>query len=357
MKYLTWKRVVLLGVLCAGAWLALHAIRARSGLVTLEAQDEDLQKVVHQIQWQTWQRVLVHRGVRAKVSVDFKKTPLPQALAVLAQQAHCRFQVLYPLYSTQSSLRKFKQAAEGEVEPVQAAWSNVLEVVHPVMPPRPDDEGLRADEPITLNVTNKELRLVSLALTRFANVLMVPEDGTLNQLSVNLNSSPVPEAMQTLAKTVFRRTRSYYSLLPGMGPTLPGPDGRPPEMAEGPLGPPPDGGPPPGGPDGGPPGGPGGPPPPGAGPPRMQPPTKEAQQKMEQDFQALMDMLPPSQGAALAGERQAQSAMQQQGGGGQPGAQQSQGKSSSSSVERAQGLRRSTAADRVNRDRGGVKGK
>ena len=91
---------------------------------------------------------------------------------------------------------------------------------------------------------------------------------------------------------------------------------------------------------------------PGGASRRPQPPREDMQKQMDQDFQALMGMLPQGQASRLAAELQGQMGQQS---GGSPRASAQPGSSSSStsrSVERAQGLRTSSVADRVNRDRG-----
>jgi hypothetical protein len=202
-------------------------------------------------------------------------------------------------------------------------------------------QGVKAEGLVTLHVANRPLRAVALAMGRFANILVVPEDGTLAEVTINLEACPIPQATRTLAGAVHRRAKSLFSLLPGEGPGL---------QAQGPPPPPPgfppqDGGPP----DGPPPFGPG--PPPGSpvgAPPEMRPPSKEMQQQIEQDYQELISMLPPDQRTRLAAERQSQESRRTMS---SQQAQEAQSQSGSLSESRRQGLKQSSATDRVDRDR------
>jgi hypothetical protein len=335
----SWKKGVrlLLGLLVA--WGGYHAVRARSGLVTLKVRNAEVRDVIRKIQWQTWERVLVHREVRGRVTLDLQDVPVAEALQLVAREAGCRFHVLCPLYSSGGSLDKFVNAAVGESDPTACAWSNLVQVIHPLGMPMP--QGTMMGGYVTLQVTNRPFRAVALAMGRFANILVVPEDGTLAEVTLNLEACPIPLATQRLADAVHRHTKSLFSLLPGMGPGPRAdgpprpPPGLPPQDGRAPAGPPPLGpGPPPDSPVG--------------ALPQMPPPPKEMQQQMEQDYQELMSMLPPDQRARLEAERQSQESQRtisaQQ-------SQQAQIQSGSLSESRREGLKQSSVADRVARDR------
>ncbi|MGA2863339.1 MAG: hypothetical protein ABSF95_02515 [Verrucomicrobiota bacterium] len=322
---------------------ACRLLRARASLVTLRVREAEVREVVRQIERQTSEAILVHRDVQGRVTLEVKEVPLPQVLMLVAQQVRSRSLVLYPLYSSPKALRNFKAAARGELEPTACGWSNLVVVFNPPNLPMLLAQARWVEEPITLRLTNRELRLATVAFSRFADIQVVPEDGTLSRVTLSLQAAPLRRAVQSLARQVRRRTAACWSLLPGLGGA---PDeGRPPpDLAQ--MRGPPGGQPPPPGLL---------PPPPGSPPlpPPPQPPSAQTLQQMEQDFQDLMAVLPPAQRALLDAERQFQTAMQAMSPEQRQQAlkQQSESQSGSLLESRRQGLRDSTVADRINRDR------
>lgn len=349
-------------------------MRARSKLVTIDARNLEVRQVIRKLAWQSWESILVHPSIRGRVTLSVQDKPLAEVLDLVARQTHSRFLMLHPLYSSRPSLRGFVMGICEPREPVISGWSNLSRIIQPE-PPRggPRLQTLKIARPLTLQVTNCDLRLVTLAYSRFANLQVVPEDGTPSQVTLNLHACPMPRAVEALARQANRRTRAFFSLLPSheLGPG----GGPPPGPGMGPMPPPP----PPGG---GPPPGPG----PGLarnGPPLPQPPSRKTQQQMERDFQELMAILPKEQRDQLESERSFHEAMQgfspeqreqyeQQQRADQPPPdpqtqpqsrrqadqqQQAQSQSSSSSSSsslqesRREGLRDSTVDDRVSRDR------
>ncbi len=316
------------------------AFRAHSKRVTLRVRDADVREVVRQIEWQTWETILVHSEVQGRVTLDVKETPVAEVISMVARQVRCRGVALWPLYSSRDSLGNFKQGVRGDPGPLAPGWSNLAFVVHSPAAPLPHQDA-SPDEPVTLRLASRDLRLAAMAFACFANIEVVPEDGTPAQVTLNLQAVPLKPAVKALAGSVQRQTTSFYSLLPGRGP---GPDG--PAM---PLPSPAQSG-----------GPPGAPPPPfgsepqaGSAPNQSMAPSPHSpalQQTMEQDYQDLMAVLPPSQRSRLEMQRQFEFAMQTA-----PPAQgqqlMHQEESQSGAAARRQQWQRSTPEERVNRDR------
>jgi len=344
-------------------WGGSRVLRARSKVVSLRVQNTEVRDVVRQLERQTWETIPVHREVNGRITLEVMNAPLAEVLAMVAEQAHSRLQVLQPLYSSSASRDSFLQAARGDADPAKVGWSKLEQAIHPVLAP-PPRQAWGPGQPITLVLSNRSLHLAGLAFARLAQVQVVPEDGTPTNVTLNVNAVSPKEAVKTLAGAVNRETKAYFSFLPGggSGPGLAGPGGGPGGRG-GPGGPGgPDGG--PGGP-GGPGSGPGGPGPggPGLRPPGMErpggagrpphpggmaPPSKEVQMQMEQDYQDLLAVLPKEEAARLADERKLQNMMEK----GSPDQQQEAGSQAPSlSRDRRQGLLQSSVADRVNRDR------
>src|SRR5205823_6493994 len=118
---------------------------------------------------------------------------------------------LQPLYSSSTSLDNFLQATRGEADPAKVSWSKLADVIHPPLtaPPR---QGVRSEQPITLQLTNRELRLAGLAFARLAQLQVVPEDGTPATVSLQLQGATSKAAAAALADAVHRQTKGYLAL-------------------------------------------------------------------------------------------------------------------------------------------------
>jgi len=284
-----------------GIFLAVFgyfAVRAHLKIVTLHVQNADVRDVIRKIQWQIWEPILVNREVRGRVTLQVRNAHLEDVLGLIEQQTGGRWTLMYPLYSTRKNVTDFKKAVRGEVRLERSNWTNLVRML---MDDRPQIRtGARMASqvaPVSLRVTNCELRLVLLALSRFGNVSIVPMNGMDGKLSLQLEQASVKKAVKRTAQGLHRKWTSYYALLaPMMGPpdlADQGPDAQGPFSPNGPPPPPPNEG------DGGLP-----PPPPGDGfmPPKP-PPTKEQEQQRESDYKALTSMLPPAQRAQMEMER------------------------------------------------------
>src|SRR2546421_1653645 len=166
-------------------WEGSRIFRARSKVVTLKVQDADVREVVDKVERQTRETIPVHKEVTGKISLDVVDAPLPDVLSLVAEQAHARSQVVQPLYSSKSSLDGFLRAIRGEAEPSQVGWTNLAQVIRPPLmaPPR---QVPTPEQPITLLLTNRNLRLAELVFARLAQVQVVAENGTPDKISLNL---------------------------------------------------------------------------------------------------------------------------------------------------------------------------
>ena len=374
MRKRIWPRLAVLIVAVGAIWGGNRIYRASSKIVTLSVRNEDVREVVRKIEQQTWETIPVHQDVKGKVTLDVIDAPLAEVLSVVAEQTRARAQELQPLYSSAASLNNFLSATRGEADPAKVGWTKLEDVIHPPLaaPPR---QGTSAEQPITLQLTNRDLRLAGLAFARLAQVQVVPEDGTQGTISLQLQGASPKAAAAALAAGVSRETKAYIALLPGSG--LMGGPGMGPGGPGGPPGPPGAG---PGGPSPGGPGNPPGAPPPGGGPDRpadpaglgrpgrlppnpeargtseggppapggLKPPSREMREQMERDYQELLAVLPKEEAARLETERAMQNVMEH----GMPEQRQEVGSQLGPMFEiRRRDLLQTTVAERVEMDR------
>ena len=103
---------LLIGVsLLYGAWAA---IRAHRNLVTLNVRNMDVRQVVKKIEWQTWESIVLNKGVQGKVTLNVRKAPLEAVLDLVAGQVSARSSHLYPIYRNKSSLKELQALLQRE---------------------------------------------------------------------------------------------------------------------------------------------------------------------------------------------------------------------------------------------------
>jgi hypothetical protein len=268
------------------------------------------------------------------VTIDVRNAHLEEVLNLIAEQTGSRWLVLYPLYSSGKSLSLFQQAARGEITAETRGWTNLSEILSFSPGGSFAYNNRRSDARITLNLTNRELHLATLALSRFGNLEVVPEDGAPAQVSLRLNEVPTHNAVKQLAHKINRKSAAYYSLQSQNGPmptprlALLRPIGERDRAAAGENKPP-------------------------TAPPAPQRPPKEQEQKLEQEYQALREILPPEERAELEQERRFHENLRAL----PPGQhmqylQQAAGATFSElQQQRLMALKTSTPEQRVNRDR------
>src|SRR3954468_24214108 len=190
--------VVLAAVLVLGSWVGFQIFRANSKVVTLKVQNADVRDVIRKVERQTWETIPVHREVSGTISMDVADAPLREVLMLIADQVSARVQALQPLYSSKDSLYGFIQAARGDAEPGKAGWTKLADIIHPPLAAAPNQRP-SPEQRITLHLTNRDLRIAGLAFSRLAHVQVVPEDGTSNKVSLNLEDASATTAASTLA--------------------------------------------------------------------------------------------------------------------------------------------------------------
>jgi hypothetical protein len=240
------KRRIVIGLAAVVAVLLLYggycAYRASKNLVTLDVRNADVRKVISSIEWQTWERIMVHKDMTGKVTLHVTDAPLEAVLDIIAEQTSSRWNKLYPLYSSGKSLMAFKQAARGEIDPAEHGWTNLVARGGfgrggggggpfggggrggggpfgggpgggfgggPGGPNPPAQDGK-----VSFNFTGQPLEIALVAFARFGQTRVVPEDGTGGQINLILKQVPVPKAVGRLASQVHRKWDQLYTVQP-----------------------------------------------------------------------------------------------------------------------------------------------
>jgi hypothetical protein len=68
---------------------------------------------------------------------------------------------------------------------------------------------------VSVNITAKDVGIATMALARFTQAQIVPEDGTKGLITMSLQQAPMADAVQRLAKQTRRKWTHYYALRGG----------------------------------------------------------------------------------------------------------------------------------------------
>lgn len=206
-------------------WIGYLAWR---DLVTLDVRNMDVRKVVKKMERQTWESISVDKGVEGKVTLKVRRAPLQKVLQLVAEQTFARPAVIYPLYKNDQSLTTLKQALNGQFDAAEHGWTNLQSRSFGGMGGGPmmmmggpgGFAGMNqtaAPRSVSLNFNDKDLSFVVLAFQRFAQLRVVPEDGTVANVSLTLKEAPVKSAVAQLAKKAQRKWAILYALEAGFG--------------------------------------------------------------------------------------------------------------------------------------------
>ena len=209
------------------AWLAHRAWLAHQNLVTLDVRDADVRDVLRKCEWQTWETIVVHKDVKGKVTYTCTKVPLEEALAVISEQTSTRISAVYPIYSQNKSFVNLRKLARGDVYRDTAGWTNFTMVGNNNGGGRGGPGGGRGgggfggggfgetrsqNSPVALNVTGKDLGFAALALARFSNAQVVPEDGADGLVTLSFQQVPFVDAVAKVAKSAHKKWDVFYSV-------------------------------------------------------------------------------------------------------------------------------------------------
>ena len=207
-----WMVAVLLAL--GGGWGGLAIYRAQRNLVTLNVRNADLRAVARSIEWQTWEKIIVHHDVTGKITMNVVDAPLTRVMGILAEQSSARWTAVYPLYSSRRSLATLKLIAAGNSPAETNGWSAFRS--RPMRGGGMFGANVQAEnERVTVNVLNQDLEIATLALARFAQAQVVPEEGTTARVDLVLTGATMSQAVAQLAGKADRSWSRFYTLQPG----------------------------------------------------------------------------------------------------------------------------------------------
>jgi type II secretory pathway component GspD/PulD (secretin) len=198
------------------AWGSYTWYRAHNNLVTLNVRDADVRVVARSIEWQTWEKIIVHREVSGRVTLNVHDMPLERVLGIISEQLSARWQAIYPLYSSRKSRFALEKVVVGGAKPQESGWS-----AYETQPIRGAGGGvfganLRAENQlVNMKVAGKDIGVVALGLARYAQAQVVPEDGTKGSVHLTMSQGTMPQAVAKLAGQVDRRWTRLYTLQVG----------------------------------------------------------------------------------------------------------------------------------------------
>jgi hypothetical protein len=207
-----------------GAFIALLALTwggyrvwcAQNKLVTLDVRKMDVRKVVSKIEWQVWERIIVHNDVKGEVTLNVKRVPLSEVLNIISEQTSSRWSALYPLYTKSSSLVAFKKTVRGDLTPEASGWTNFSMRGSGGWGRGGFGDTVRSqNDVVNLQLDGRDLGFAILALSRVSQARVVPEGGTDGKINLRLNQVPFEKAVAAVAKQVNRDWDQLYTLQPG----------------------------------------------------------------------------------------------------------------------------------------------
>ena len=209
---------ILVSVVAAAVlvWGCYRGYRAHHDLVTLNVRNMDAHKVLSKIQWQTWERIIVHKDLQGRVTLDVKDMPIEEVLNIISIQLHARWTALYPIYSKRSALAPFRKAVRGDIAISGSGWTNLF-----TAPSwrRGNTGGFAGNtrlgnKLVSAHFSGQDLGFAALALSRFSQAQVVPEDSASGTVKLFLRETPFEEAVARVASQVNRKWDGFYTLQP-----------------------------------------------------------------------------------------------------------------------------------------------
>ena len=203
-------------ILVVVVWGAYRAYRAHANLVTLTVRNMEVQRVVSKLQWQTWERIVLSKGVGGKVTLQVHNVPLDEVLNIVGLQTDSRWTRLYPLYSTRKSLAVFQRVLQGNLPPAGNGWSGLQQMASWQQAGLGSFAStLRAENKlVSARLADKDVTFTALALSRFSRAQVVPEDDTKGMVDLRLQQVPFEKAVGKVARQVHRKWSRLYTLQP-----------------------------------------------------------------------------------------------------------------------------------------------
>jgi len=220
------KRIVFWSIVAALAFAGTGGYwvyRAQNNLVTLDIREMEVRDVASKMEFQTREKIIIHKDVQGKITLNVNRVPLEEVLNIISEQMSARWSALYPLYRTGDSLDSFKKVARGDLPVEGSGWTNLQTRGFGGRGGGPGGFGMLGDavanqsKAINLELVNRDLPFATMALGRFGSSQVIPENGTEGTLNVHLQQVSYEKAVAAVAKQVHRKWDEYYLVQPGFG--------------------------------------------------------------------------------------------------------------------------------------------
>src|SRR4051812_17573488 len=202
-------------------WGGYRIYRAHANLVTLHVRAMDVRQAISRIEWQTWERILVHKDVAGTVTLDVSNVPLDEVLNIVALQSSARWTRLYPIFRTGKAAVDFKKVVRGDTAIEGSGWTNLQK--NPFWLRNTiggfGNTARAANNLVSAQILNKDLDFTALALSRFSQAQIVPEDTAHGNITLKLAQVPFEKAVAQVAKQVHRNWDEIYALQSVRAPT------------------------------------------------------------------------------------------------------------------------------------------
>lgn len=211
------KRSQILFAIIAAAvalWAARHIYRAHADLVTLHVHGMEVRRVISKLEWQTWERILVNNDLSGTVTLNVDNVPLDEVLNIVGLQTNARWTRLYPIYSSGKASVAFKKVVRGDIPMLGSGWTNLQ------ASPFWQRNGMggfgnnarAANNLVSAQLINKPISFAALALSRFSQAQVVPEDAANGTVNLKLAQVPFEKAVAQVARQVHRKWDRIYAL-------------------------------------------------------------------------------------------------------------------------------------------------
>jgi len=225
------------GVLALASYGGYLGWRAHSNLVTLHEHNVPFEKVMRKVAWQTWEKFEWHKNVKGNVTIDVDKMPLEAALDIIGEQVSARATAIYPLYKKKTALASLDRAIKGEIEFKQSSFTNWQGRAGGfrnggfgpgALVANPPETAQQESSPkgVSLILSNKDLVIASMALSRVGHAQVVPENGQTRKLNLSLTAEPFEKAVKKVAKVAGVSWTKLYAFQPSGGGFMAGAGGR-----------------------------------------------------------------------------------------------------------------------------------
>lgn len=200
---------IFLVVLCTlvgyAGWLGW---RAHKKLVTLHVHEAPIAKVMSSLRWQTWENFVWNKDLKGAITLDVDNMPLEQVLGILSEQLEARWTTFYPIYLRPSSVDALQRAVRGEIKFSESHFTNSQSGPFGMRDPG-DGAGPHL---VTLQLADKPLAVGTVALERFAQARVLPENGWNPNLNLTLSAVPFEKAVAKMASAARRSWTKFYAL-------------------------------------------------------------------------------------------------------------------------------------------------